>query len=99
MGKIKIDLTRTVRIGYTVTVALIEPFNRTSLELKLVWVGLLVVGYITFNRTSLELKHRQLGRFINKMPAFNRTSLELKLFLDFETFAEGCGLLIEPVWN
>ena len=54
-GKIKINLTRHVRIAYNILMAFIKPFNRTSMELKRRMQGILLTQG-TFNRTSMELK-------------------------------------------
>ena len=58
------------------------PFNRTSMELKRVFIVLyLALERVPFNRTSMELKlSKSTPRHVFRWP-FNRTSMELKLIL------------------
>ena len=57
----------------------IRPFNRTIVELKLIFdVSHCALGY-TFNRTIVELKQILERDFSEFRGAFNRTIVELKL--------------------
>ena len=56
-----------------------QPFNRTSMELKLEDLGHDFVDPLrSFNRTSMELKLRSDGNVWLRIGTFNRTSMELK---------------------
>ena len=74
------------------------PFNRTSMESKLVQVVHFGVEGFAFNRTSMESKQMKLTQHLRTKITFNRTSMESKLTLEYTTrFSH--SLLIEPVWN
>ena len=76
----------------------IDPFNRTTMELKPEFGGDARDFLSPFNRTTMELK--QFFRKINLAQpcAFNRTTMELKQIL-CSRFNAGRQLLIEPLWN
>ena len=78
------------------------PFNRTSLELKLItrtppcaYIWLLIEP--VWNWNFFESDRPRADRVLS----FNRTSLELKLRSDYSVLArtQQVDLLIEPVWN
>ena len=75
-----------------------QTFNRTIVELKLVFVNAYMKFGLTFNRTIVELKlfHRD-GQGVGVI-AFNRTIVELKPFQRLLVSLR-FGLLIEPLWN
>ena len=77
----------------------VEPFNRTSLELKPAKAVPQRIKLASFNRTSLELKLGNSCFVCRTKTTFNRTSLELKRNYLSVFAATGLDLLIEPVWN
>ena len=54
------------------------PFNRTTMELKLIHKILATQRIRTFNRTTMELKLVQFSDSVHAHDTFNRTTMELK---------------------
>ncbi len=64
--------------GKVPTVANMNAFNRTRMELKHVAAMVRNEAPPPFNRTRMELKHNRRNRNANRNYAFNRTRMELK---------------------
>ena len=57
-----------------------QPFNRTTMELKLCYPIHCVVDELPFNRTTMELKLKGGERHGRTCGTFNRTTMELKQY-------------------
>ena len=76
----------------------VQPFNRTSMELKLAaLVEVLKHSWLLIEPVWNWNKDEGIDAFIADI-AFNRTSMELKLCITRVADTLN-GLLIEPVWN